>query len=230
MAAAPSWASGCGAASFASGAISLSATDLAGRRRPRLEPGHQPQLRPRADVSGHQSERRRAASSGRSTILACRASSSCLATGMGSATVSRAGSASPVTSDRSHDRLKLLSPGAKAPGVFFRFHLIRREIYGPATLSGFSHPVRLGARSPGPPGRMSMAFYFFDFAALFEKSPVSLFRERAERPRGLAIVAEQPARWSAPVSQAEGRTRDEVSAPGQGLSAPLSFRGAKASQ
>ena len=74
--------------------------DLAGRRGSRLEPGHQPQLRPGVDVSEHEPERAEPASLGRSTTGARRTCSSCRATGMGSATVSRAASASPATSDR----------------------------------------------------------------------------------------------------------------------------------
>ena len=75
--------------------------DLAGRRRPRLEPGQQPELRPRVDVSGHEPgdaerlpwdrvqhrrDRRRGL---RARRLARHR-----------ATVSPAASASPVTSDR----------------------------------------------------------------------------------------------------------------------------------
>ena len=48
---------GCGVAQFAQGPLSPKRDDLARRRGPRLEPGHQPQLRPRVDVSEHEPER-----------------------------------------------------------------------------------------------------------------------------------------------------------------------------
>ena len=74
--------------------------DLADRRRHRLDAGHQPQLRPRVDVSEHESVRRRAASLGPSTTLANRTNSSRRARGKATAAVLLAASASPVTSDR----------------------------------------------------------------------------------------------------------------------------------
>ena len=74
--------------------------DLAGRRRPRLEPGQQPELRPRVDVSEHEPVDAERLPWDHLQLLAKRASSSCRAIGTASATASPAASASPVTSDR----------------------------------------------------------------------------------------------------------------------------------
>ena len=101
------------------GPLSPQRDDLDRRRRPRLEPGHQPELRPRADVSGHAPGSRRAASSERSTMSAASAARfSRLAIGMATRTASPAVCASPVTSDRSRS-VETKAPEQKLRGFLF---------------------------------------------------------------------------------------------------------------
>ena len=71
-AAATSLRLGCGIASGDQGALSPKRHQLDRRRGLRLEPGHQPELRPRVDVSEHEPGSGRAGSSGRSTTSAAR--------------------------------------------------------------------------------------------------------------------------------------------------------------
>ena len=73
---------------------------LARRHRHRLDAGHQPELRPRVDVSEHEFRTGRVERSGRSTTSAASAARSSLPTGKATRAASLAASASPVTSDR----------------------------------------------------------------------------------------------------------------------------------
>ncbi len=92
---------GCGIAAGGTGRTLAARDQLDHRRRPRLEPGHQPELRPRVDVSGTQpAERPSRLPRDGVQLDGVAAPTSLRAPGKATRAASPAVSASPVTSDR----------------------------------------------------------------------------------------------------------------------------------